>query len=146
MPRAENRTPAERYWARTVVSYGCWGWTGLITPRGYPIFWVDHHKGIYGHRMAYELHFGPIPAGMHTHHTCENKACVNPWHLEILTPQEHKDRHPQPIPPKPTHCKRGHPLSGDNLYSSGACATCKRMRELRYYHARKARQKRLSPP
>lgn len=41
-----------------------------------------------------------------------------------------------------THCKRGHPLSGKNLWvrDTGAriCLTCKRARQRRRYHERKA--------
>jgi len=41
------------------------------------------------HRIAWELTNGPIPDGVHLHHRCENKACVNPAHLEIRRPDEH---------------------------------------------------------
>jgi len=43
--------------------------------------------------------------------------------------------------PRPTHCKRGHPLRGKNLYIRKEgyyqCRTCHRERQLRRYHERK---------
>lgn len=41
-----------------------------------------------------------------------------------------------------THCKHGHPLTGENLYVSPQglrqCITCRRKRHLRYYEANRA--------
>ena len=32
------------------------------------------------HRVAYESTFGPIPAGAHVLHKCDNRMCCNPSH------------------------------------------------------------------
>lgn len=45
------------------------------------------------HRVAYEEARGPIPAGHDLHHRCEQKTCVNPDHLEPLTPDDHGQLH-----------------------------------------------------
>ncbi len=37
------------------------------------------------HRVAYELTFGPVPAGMVVRHRCKQPLCVNPAHLEAGT-------------------------------------------------------------
>lgn len=108
-------------------------------PNGYAQFRYSRHKNGYGHRFAYEHHKGQIPAGRQIDHLCENKACVNPDHLEVVTPQVNIAR----IGPRrsanaeKTHCKRGHPLSGENLYvipSGGrTCRTCRREHSHAYY-------------
>lgn len=33
------------------------------------------------HRVAYEMAFGPIPAGLVVMHTCDNPPCIEPGHL-----------------------------------------------------------------
>jgi hypothetical protein len=71
----------------------CWTWIGARSSQGgYPGFTVDG-QFVYGHTYAYAQAFGEPPAGYHVHHVCENKRCVNPAHLEALSPEEHRARH-----------------------------------------------------
>lgn len=78
---------------------------------------------------------GPIPEGMQVDHLCHNKACANPQHLEVVTPRVNTQRaHGDGLIKQyrngnsdKTHCKRGHPLSGDNLRqlkNGRACRKC----------------------
>lgn len=85
----------------------CWLWTGFKVTHGYGGLM---HEGVMmsAHRWSYQYHLGPIAKGMHIHHKCRVKHCVNPDHLEMLTPLAHAKHNP---PAKKTHCLRGHPLT-----------------------------------
>ena len=107
---------------------GCWLWTGCLSKDGY----AQTNK-MSGHRLSYIAFKGPIEPGNEIDHKCRVRCCVNPDHLRSLS---HAENIAYGIYPKETHrnsskthCKRGHPLSGDNLFIelSGArkCKTCR---------------------
>jgi len=115
----------------SVTEEGCWEWTGYIAKNGYAIFRLPD-KRTTAHRAAYELLVGPIPEGLTLDHLCYNRRCVNPAHLEPVTQRENTLRSPRTQATKnatKTHCKRGHPLEGENLALWGKgrhCRTCHR--------------------
>lgn len=66
----------------------CWLWKGAKTYNGYGFFnWQDNGKahGKMAHRVVYELLVGPIGTGLTLDHSCRNRICVNPSHLEPMT-------------------------------------------------------------
>lgn len=71
---------------------GCWNWALKGRKVGYGIDCVNG-KAKSAHRASYERYFGSIPPKMHVHHKCENPACVNPEHLELVTPRKHVHIH-----------------------------------------------------
>jgi hypothetical protein len=79
----------------------CWEWTGCKGTAGYGSFAVDG-KTVRAHRMAYQLAFGEIPAGMLICHKCDNPPCCNPRHLFAGTSSDNvrdavqKGRHVRP--------------------------------------------------
>ncbi len=112
-------------------SNGCWNWTGCIGNTGYGQACIENGIRKYAHVLAYEIFIGPKPKGLDLDHLCRNRRCVNPSHLEPVTRRENLMRG-NTIPARKaaqTHCKRGHPLEGDNLYitSNGtrSCRICK---------------------
>lgn len=83
-----RRTYGPPGWDADAVT-GCWNWTGsYYSTTGRP-----HWDGKLAYRRVYEERVGPIADGNHIHHACQNIKCVNPAHLESLTPTEHKARH-----------------------------------------------------
>jgi hypothetical protein len=115
---------------------GCWEWTGTLR-NGYGAIGIDSVKTRmttrYTHRLVYEALVGPIPDDRQIDHLCRNRRCCNPAHLEVVTGlvnvrrgtvgQVNGDRKRNQ-----THCKRGHPLSGENLYRHGIRRHCRRCR------------------
>lgn len=75
---------------------GCFEWQGNINNRGYARLTVrccGKVTKVFAHRLSVVLATGvAVPAGMEVDHTCYNTKCINPAHLEVVTPEENKAR------------------------------------------------------
>lgn len=137
-PILRGLTVEQRFWIKVSKTEACWQWLGAVGGHTYSNFW-DGEKTRRAHTFSYELHTGEkVPRGMHLDHLCRNRTCVNPAHLEVVTPAENTRRGLMPLISRyqnidQTHCKHGHPLSGENLYVQPKtgyryCRTCNRRR------------------
>lgn len=84
---------AERLLERTTFepNTGCWLWMGGVNGAGYGVLALKG-RNYSAHRISYERQNGHIPAGLHLDHLCRMPCCVNPDHLEPVTPGENQRR------------------------------------------------------
>lgn len=134
-------------WVLFEPNSGCWMFGGTLNPGGYGSIKLDD-RARSAHRAAWVLSGRTIADGYDLDHKCRVRSCCNPDHLEPVTRSINLTRG---IGPKmlgdrnttKTHCPRGHPYEGANLYicprGHRDCITCQRER-VRQWRAR-ARQR-----
>jgi HNH endonuclease len=107
-----SRVLPERFKSKIQETEGCWVWTAYLNKDGYGHFGFAG-KVVRSHIYAYKLLVGPIPKGKELDHTCRNRACVNPDHLEPVTHIVNMGRGHWA---NATECKQGHPYDQQNTY------------------------------
>ena len=121
---------------------GCWIWiAGLRSSGSHPYGYIMDGSRLpngkprmeLSHRYSYSTFNGPIAQGNHIHHKCENTLCVNPHHLESVTPTEHVHKTPGCagyMAARVTHCVKGHEFTEENTRFTPKgyrrCAQCSR--------------------
>jgi hypothetical protein len=124
-------TLPERFWSKVQLRpTGCWEWTASLST-GYGQCFIGGRVDK-AHRVTYMALVGPIPEGLVLDHLCRNRACCNPEHLEPVSNKENILRgvSPSANQARRTHCRKGHPLEGENLspgqvlIGKRGCRTC----------------------
>jgi hypothetical protein len=121
-----------------ISTENCWPWPGF-TRKSDGRATV---RGKYVYRMLYLAATGEeLPES--GHHKCENKWCINPWHLEPLSQSDHMKEHGfggDWGQAEKTHCANDHEYTVENTYTyktkDGSterhCRICRRAAKARY--------------
>jgi hypothetical protein len=92
-PRGTLLQRFSRYAIRSSDPTLCWGWSAALFPSGYPALAAapPSRSMLLGHRVSFELAFGPIPEGLCVLHRCDHPWCTNPQHLFLGTIRDNND-------------------------------------------------------
>lgn len=126
-------TTEERFWKKVSKTAECWVWLAAKTPAGYGRFRFNGKAG-YAHRYSLSL-IEELNPELEVDHSCRNRSCVNPTHLNQVTHSQNISTRLRPKKKSlklPAVCKRGHVKSIDSkgrLY----CKPCANERVKRYY-------------
>ena len=128
---------------------GCWICTSRNNQHGYARVALNG-KLIAAHRLSYELAHGKIQRGLEIDHLCRISCCVNPDHLEAVSPYENKRR--AAVAKEIANgflCPSGHLRTSDNIYTrpNGArmCRKCRYENKQRFKKNARATTAMLNP-
>lgn len=127
----------------TELPSGCWLWLGGRVGRPdylYGVFSVAQRRSgrCPAHRWSVEHFHGSIADGLVVDHLCRVTLCVNPSHLQAVTPRENLLRGKSFVGGRVRdYCKYGHAFSPENtrLRRDGkrTCIECGRRRNREHY-------------
>lgn len=92
----------------------CWLWRGPLRATGYGVVYLDgKHRSVH----AAALHLADpemfsFQRGFEVDHICNNRACINPAHLRVVTHRENM----RAGVIRRTTCRAGHPWTNENTY------------------------------
>lgn len=81
-------------WVSVDEDTGCWLWLGRLSLDGYAVV-IGGRRQV--HAAAYRASGRVVPQGLTLDHLCQVRACVNPAHLEPVTPATQAAR--RSVPP-----------------------------------------------
>jgi DNA-binding transcriptional regulator YiaG len=141
VPRSKRGAPLDERLRLHLVEApsGCWIWLGAKTGEYGRI--TVNGKCLWAHRVSYETFVGPIPAGLEIDHLCRRPGCINPRHLQAVTPSVNVLRGTSPgaRARRRDKCVSGHAYAEFGVMRSGRriCRACRA--EARAAYANKPR-------
>ena len=131
---------------------GCWLFTGYWDRDGYGKVTPSRLSGLKRqpmsvHRIMYEHEIGEIPEGLTIDHKCRTRCCCNPDHMEPVPNVVNVMRgfSLAALNARKTECKRGHHLSGENLFvntkGERQCRICLNVRGAESERRKRARRR-----
>lgn len=101
----------------TATNTQCWMWTKSLRNNGYPqsivrLYGSTIRQSVMAHRLSYAYFYDLPPAGVHgprsgslvVDHLCGQKACINPFHMQLITHEENLSK-----------ALNGHHYTGDSV-------------------------------
>lgn len=143
-------TIEDRLLRKAVRDGDCLIWTGASNlskggQRYGCIAYEGKNRG--AHVVAHLVWVGPVAKGQHVHHRCERTLCIEPKHLQAVSPRENLMASDTPAARNAakTHCWRGHEFTPENTYvktherfkGDRVCRACQRIDK----NARRARRR-----
>ena len=145
-PESLIRLP-DTFTAKIAVNFqtGCWEWQGSrATNGGYGRYWDSaQKKPVMAHVYAFTTLKGEVPSDRELHHRCENRLCVNPGHLVIVTRGENV-RHTERVVSEV--CRHGHLRSEHSRRDKRGKLVCMACERERFTKASVSGTKRASNP
>lgn len=117
----------------------CWLWIGNRFKTGYAALFLNGNQRR-AHRIGFGLFVHEIAKDRHADHLCRRPQCVNPIHIEDVTPRVNTERGNAPSAKnmQKTHCLHGHPFDKENTYNhpdgSRQCRTCRKRENVKRWH------------
>lgn len=115
----------DRFMDKFEIVDGCYLWQGKLDKDGYGMFYF-RKKNRRAHRVGYFSKKGPIEKGLVIGHSCRNRSCVKPEHLQAITARQNALENSESVAAKnaaKTKCKYGHLF--DKLYGKQRyCSIC----------------------